>query len=96
MQAQALSTSSNSIPFPQHDLLIHKCLLCSLAFGYAREYFWATYALAPFFPTPTSFDTTSSLTTLYFESNGYFPFFLKDYELNQDLELSSNSFKLAF
>jgi hypothetical protein len=52
--------------------------------------------LASFAPTPTSFDTTSVFTTLHLKSNGYFSFFLKNYELDQDLELSSDSFKLAF
>jgi hypothetical protein len=43
-----------------------------------------------------SFTTTSALTALHPESNGYFSFFLEDYELNQDLELSFDYFKLAF
>ncbi len=43
-----------------------------------------------------SFDTTSVLITLHLKSNGYFPFFLKNYELDQDLKLSFNSFKLTF
>ncbi len=49
------------------------------------EYFQATYALAPFFLAPTSSNTTSILTTLHLESNGYFLLFLEDYELDQDL-----------
>jgi hypothetical protein len=52
--------------------------------------------LAPFSLTPTFSDTTSALTALHLESNGYFSFFLEDYEPNQDLKLSSNSLKLAF
>jgi hypothetical protein len=52
--------------------------------------------LAPFSPAPTSSNTTSTLTTLHLESNGYFPFFLKDYEPNQDFKLSFDSFKLTF
>jgi len=94
--AQTLSISSNFIIFPQHDLLTHKCLLCSLALVCAREYSWTIHALAPFFPTPTSFDTTSTLTTLHPESNGYFSLFLQDYKPDQDLKLFSNSFKLTF
>jgi hypothetical protein len=43
-----------------------------------------------------SFDTTSTLTVLHLKSNSYFSLFFKDYELDHDLELSSNSFKLAF
>ncbi len=82
---QTFLASSSSIPFPQHDLPTHKCLLHSLAFGRAGEYFQAAYALAPFSPTCTSFYTTLALTTLHLESNGYFPLFLKDYEPNQDL-----------
>jgi hypothetical protein len=35
-------------------------------------------------------------TALHLESNGLFPFFWEDYELDQDFELSSNFFKLAF
>jgi hypothetical protein len=42
-----------------------------------------------------SFDTISTFTTLHPESNGYFLLFLEDYEPNQDLELSSDSFKLT-
>jgi hypothetical protein len=75
---------------------IHKRLLRSLTFGRAREYFWVVYVLAPFSPTPTSFDNTLALSTLHFKSNAYFPFFLKDYEPDQDLKFSYNSFKLAF
>jgi hypothetical protein len=55
-----------------------------------------THVLAPLSLTPTSFDTTSTLIALHPESNGYFPLFLEDCELNQDLKLSSNSFKLTF
>jgi len=43
-----------------------------------------------------SFDTTSTFTTLHLNLDNYFPFFLKDLESNQDLEIFSNSFKLAF
>jgi hypothetical protein len=63
--AQALSANSNSINFPQHDLLTHKHLLHSLALNPIGEYFQATRVLAPFFLTPISFDTTSALTTLH-------------------------------
>jgi hypothetical protein len=75
-----LLASSGSIPFPQHDPLIHKRLFHNLALGYAREYFWVARVLAPFFPTPMSFDTTSILTTLHLESHGYFSLFLEDYK----------------
>jgi hypothetical protein len=94
--AQALLTSLNSIPFPQHDLPTHKCFLFSLAFDYAGEYFWAVRVLAPFFFACMSFDTTSIFITLHPESNGYYSFFFKDYEPNHDIELFFNSFKLAF
>jgi hypothetical protein len=82
LQAQALLANSSSISFPQHDPPIHKHLICNLAFGRVGEYFWATCALAPFSFTPTFSDTTSTFTTLHLESNGYFPFFLEDYEPN--------------
>jgi len=52
--------------------------------------------LAPFSPTPISSNTTSIFTALHPKSNGYFLLFLEDYELNQDLQLSSDSFKLMF
>jgi hypothetical protein len=52
--------------------------------------------LAPFFPTPTSFDTTLTLIALHPESNGYFLLLFGDYKPNKDLKLSSNSFKLTF
>jgi hypothetical protein len=45
--------------------------------------------------TPTSFGTTSSLTTLHPKSDGYFSFFFENYKPNHDLELSFDSFKLA-
>ncbi len=78
MGAQALLANSNSIPFPQHDPLIHKHLLYNLALGCVGEYFQVVRALAPFFPTPMFFNTTSILTTLHLESNGYFPLFFKN------------------
>jgi hypothetical protein len=53
-------------------------------------------ALTPFFLAFTSFDTTSILAILHHELDGFFPVFLEDYELNQDLELPFNSFKVAF
>jgi hypothetical protein len=58
--------------------------------------FQVARVLAPFFPAPTSFDTTLVFIALHPKSNGYFLFFLEDYELNQDLELSFDSFKLVF
>ncbi len=45
------------------------------------------------FFTPTSSNTTSILTTLHLESNGYFLLFLENFELNQNLELF---FRLGF
>ncbi len=96
MQAQALATSSNLMPLPQHDPPTHKHFFCSIIIGRAREYFKATYALAPFSLTPTSSNTTLILTTLHPDLDGYFLFFLKDYEPHQYLELSSDSFKLTF
>jgi hypothetical protein len=96
LRAKALSTNLSAILFPQHDPPTHKHLLSSLTLSHAGEYFRAARALAPFSPTPMSFDTTFALTTLHSESDGYFPFFLEDYELDQDFKLSSNSFKLTF
>jgi hypothetical protein len=52
--------------------------------------------LAPFSLALTSFETTLTLTILHFESNGFFLLFLEDYELDQDLKLSFDFFKLAF
>jgi hypothetical protein len=52
--------------------------------------------LAPLSLAPTSFDTTSALTAFHPKSDGYFPLFFKDYKLDQDFKLSSDSFKLAF
>jgi hypothetical protein len=81
---------------PQLDILAHKRLLHSLVLGHVGEYFHTICALTPFSPTPTSFDTTSTLTTLHLESDGFFLLFFEYYELDYDLKLSSNSFKLAF
>jgi hypothetical protein len=61
-----------------------------------RGILWATCVLAPFFLAPASSSTTSVSTALHPKLDGYFPFFFKDYEPNQDLELSFNSFELAF
>jgi hypothetical protein len=71
-------------------------LFCSLAFGCTGEYFQATWALASFSFTPMSSDTTSALATLQPKSNGHFSLFFEDYELNQNLELSFDYFKLTF
>jgi hypothetical protein len=81
---------------PRHDPPTHKRLLCSLVFRRVKEYFKGTCTLAPFSLSPTSFNTTSTLTALHLQSHGYFPFFLEDYKLDQNLEISSISFKLAF
>jgi hypothetical protein len=88
--------SSSLMPLPQYDPPTHKCLLCSLVFGRIGEYFKATHTLAPFSPAPTSFNTILVLIALHPNLDGYFPFFLKNYKLDQDLELSFDSFKLAF
>jgi len=84
------------VPPPQHGLPTHTHLLHCLTFRRVREYFRVVYILAPFSSTPTSFDATSTLFALHPELDGFLPFFLKDYELDQDLKLSSNFFKLAF
>jgi hypothetical protein len=52
--------------------------------------------LAPFSDAFLSSNTTSTLTTLHFESNDFFLFFLENYEPNQAFELSFDFFKLAF
>jgi hypothetical protein len=88
--------SSNLLLLPQHDPPTHKCLFHNLVLRCVGEYFRATHALAPFSPAPISSNTTSALTALHLDSDGYFLFFLKDYELNQYLEFSFDSFKLAF
>jgi hypothetical protein len=43
-----------------------------------------------------SSNTTSALTALHPKLNGYFSLFFEDYKPDQDLELSSDFFKLAF
>jgi hypothetical protein len=96
LQAQAFLARSNSIPFPQHDPPIHKHLFHNLTLGHVGEYSRVAHVLAPFFFAPKSVNTTLALTTLHPELDGYFSFFFKGYEPNQDLELSSNSLKLAF
>jgi hypothetical protein len=87
---------STSIPFPQHGPPTHKRLFRNLTLGRVGEYSWTIHALAPFFLAPTSSNTTSTFITVHLKSNGYFPFFLEDYEPNQDLEFFFNSFKLTF
>jgi hypothetical protein len=48
------------------------------------------------FPTHASSNTTLIPIALHPKSDGYFSFFLKDYEPDQDLEFSFYSFKLTF
>jgi hypothetical protein len=96
LQAQALATSLSLMPPPQHDPSIHKHLHCNLVLGCAKEYSKATHALAPFSLASTSSNITLVLTTLHFKSDGYFSFFLKDYERDQYFKFSSKFFKLAF
>jgi hypothetical protein len=84
------------MPFPQYDLLAQKCFFHNLVIGYAKEYSQATHVLASFSFTPTFSNTTLTLTTLHFKLNGYFPFFLQNYELDQDFKFSFDSFKLTF
>jgi len=43
-----------------------------------------------------SSNTTLTFTTLHRKSDGYFFLFLEDYKPDQDLKLSSDSFKLMF
>jgi len=68
----------------------------SLVLRHVREYFRTTHASTPWSLSPMSSDTTLIFTTFHPKSNGYFPFFLKNYEPNHDFKLSSNSFKLTF
>jgi len=82
--------------FAQHDLSTHKHFFHSLVLGCAREYFQTTHILAPFSFAPVSFDTTLVLITLHPKSNDFFMFLKKNYELDQDLEFSFDSFKLTF
>jgi len=73
------------MPLPHHDPQGHKRLRCNLILGRVGGYFRTIRTLAPFSLVHMSFDTTT-FTTLHLESYGYFPFFLKDYELDQDFE----------
>jgi hypothetical protein len=52
-------------------------------------------ALAPFSPTPMSSYTTLIFIALHPKIDGYFSFFLENYEPDQNLELSLDSFILA-
>jgi hypothetical protein len=80
LRAQDLMASLNSMPLLQHDPPTHKHFLCNVVLGRVGESFRTNRALAPFSPTPTSTNTTPSLIALHYESNGYFPLFLKDYK----------------
>ncbi len=71
-------------------------MLRNLTLGHVGKYFRAIRALAPFFVAPTFSDTTLTLITLHLKLDDYFLFFLENYELNQDLKIFSDSFKLAF
>jgi hypothetical protein len=95
LRSQALLASSRSIPFPQLDPLIQKCLFHSLSLGHAGEYLQVAHVLAPFSLASMSSNTTSVFTTLHPELDNYFPFFLENYKLDQDFKLSSDSFKFV-
>ncbi len=88
--------SLNSMLLSQHDPLVHKHCFQNLVFRRVREYFKVTCTLAPFSPAPLSSDTILALIALHPELDGYFSLFLENYELDQDLEFSSDSFNLAF
>ncbi len=77
LRAQVFVANSNSMPLPQHDPPTHKHLFHSLILEHATKYFRIVHALALFFLTPTSFNTTLALTALHPKSNGYFPLFLE-------------------
>jgi hypothetical protein len=79
--AQALVTSLSSMFIPQHDPIVHKHFFHSLVHGRVEEYFRATHVLRPFSFTPMSSNATLIFTSLHPKSNGFSPFFLKDYKL---------------
>jgi hypothetical protein len=80
----------------QHDPQTHKHISHSLVLGRVGEYFQVACVLAPFSLTPMFSKTTSVFTTLYLELDNFFSFFLRTYELDYDLELLFDSFKLTF
>ncbi len=81
-----LAINSSSMPLPHHDPQGHKRLHCSLILRHVGEYFRTTRIFTPLSFTPMSSDTTLAFIALHLKSNGYFRFFLKDYELSQDFE----------
>jgi len=70
--------------------------LHSLVFEHVIEYSHATHIFALFFHAHESSNTTSTFTALHFESDDFFLVFVKNYEQNQDFELSFDFIKLAF
>ncbi len=84
------------MPPTQHDTPTHKHFLRSLILRCVRKYFHVARVLAPFFLAPTYFNATLALINLHLKSDEVFPLFLEEYKPNQDLEFSSNSFKLTF
>jgi len=83
--------SSSLVLLPQHDPPIHKLFFHSLILGCAREHFRTICILAPYSSSPML-----PLTTLHPKLDGHFLVFLEDYELDPDLKLSFDSFKLTF
>ncbi len=75
-------TSLSLVLLLEHDPLVHKHLFCSIVFERVGEYSKTTHTLAPFSSTPTSFETTLAFVALHFNLDGYFLFFLEDYELD--------------
>jgi len=82
--------------FPNIILQFKNIFFHILVFEHVREYFQVIDILAPFSFAPTSSNTSSTFTALHFELDGYFSLFQKDYKLDQDIELSFNSFELTF
>jgi hypothetical protein len=74
------------MPFPQHDLLAHKCLFCNLILGHVGEYFRVICILTRFFHAPMSFNTTLIIPVIHPKSDDYFFIFLENYKLIQNLE----------
>ncbi len=88
--------SPNLMPLHQHNPLSHKHFFHILILEHVREYSRVICILAPFSFAPTSSNTNSTFIALHLELDGYFSLFLKDYKLDQDIELSFNSFELTF
>jgi hypothetical protein len=71
-----------------------KCVQFKLVFKHSKE--WYICSRTPFAPSPISFKTILISKIFHIVSCGFKNIFVEDFEVNQNLELSSKVFELTF